>query len=110
MSRWNPAKLKQKNTELALWKLGCEHPAIERAKALFPDVATIMLYERGRTPKRRSIESGRRWRYQRSVYGDWMVAEQKHYRQPLNGKRPVLVGWREGAKKITSMATFIWNL
>lgn len=110
MSHWNPAKLKQKNTELALWKLGCEHPAIERAKTLFPNASLIMLYERGRTPKRRTIESGRRWRYQRSVYGDWMVAEQKHYRQPLNTKRPVLIGWSEGASKTTSHALFIWKL
>ena len=110
MSRSNPAKPSQKNRELALWKLSGNHPAIERAKELFPTVDMILLYEKGRTPRRRTIEEGRRWRYQLLSDGTWADAEQTHHRQPLNGKRPVLIGWDRESAKTTKYALFIWNL
>lgn len=102
--------LKQKNLELAIWKLSGNHPAVERAKTMYPEVAKMMLYEKGRTPKRKTDIIGKRWKFQKLPYGAWVSYQQTHRRQPLNGKRPLLIGWPENVTNNTEFALFIWNL
>jgi len=92
--------------QLATWKATGVHPSVQHAKELFPDLGAMILYEKGRTPKRRTVQGGRCWRYTLLPDGKWACYEQAHHRQPRNGRRPVLVGW----SKVTNQPLFLWNL